>query len=136
VSSDSKVWIKENLINLGIKTLPEDWKFVAWIDADITFLNQNWVDETKEKLQSSDIVQLWQMQSIWGQRGKFLKLTRVLPTCIKRVKRLGHQMTSTDFGTPGLHGRVPERRTEPWMDLSIGQSWVRPTDTWPCHLLG
>jgi hypothetical protein len=51
VSTDSKVWVKENLINLGIKSLPDDWNFVAWVDADITFLNQNWVRETKEKLQ-------------------------------------------------------------------------------------
>lgn len=30
------LWHKENMINLGIKyLLPEDWKAVAWVDADI-----------------------------------------------------------------------------------------------------
>ena len=31
------IWIKENLINLAIQQLPEDWQYVAWIDADIIF---------------------------------------------------------------------------------------------------
>ncbi len=32
--------------------LPINWKYVAWIDADIRFMNKNWVKETIEALRS------------------------------------------------------------------------------------
>ena len=32
--------------------LPINWKYVAWIDADIRFTNKNWVKETIEALGS------------------------------------------------------------------------------------
>ncbi len=55
------LWHKENMINLGVKhLLPSDWKYMAWIDGDIEFLNKNWVNETIEELQNNDIVQLFE----------------------------------------------------------------------------
>jgi hypothetical protein len=54
------LWHKENMINLGIKKLlPEDWKAVAWIDADIEFENINWVSDTLKILTKFDLVQLF-----------------------------------------------------------------------------
>jgi hypothetical protein len=53
------LWLKENLINLAIKSLPEDWNYVAWVDRDIEFLNQNWVNETIESLNNFDVIQPW-----------------------------------------------------------------------------
>jgi hypothetical protein len=32
--------------------LPINWKYVAWIDADIRFMNKNWVRETIDALKS------------------------------------------------------------------------------------
>jgi hypothetical protein len=32
--------------------LPINWRYVAWIDADIRFMNKNWVKETVEALRS------------------------------------------------------------------------------------
>jgi hypothetical protein len=41
------LWHKENMINLGIKyLLPNDWKAVAWIDADVEFDNPHWALDT------------------------------------------------------------------------------------------
>jgi len=53
------LWVKENLINLAIKDLPDDAKFIAWSDRDIHFLNPLWVEDTIEKLKIYDIVQPW-----------------------------------------------------------------------------
>ena len=54
------LWHKENMINLGVKhLLPSDWKSFAWIDADIEFLQDNWVEETLKLLKENDIVQLF-----------------------------------------------------------------------------
>jgi len=55
------LWHKENMINIGInKLFPKDWKYMAWIDGDIEFLNKNWVSETINKLNTFDIVQLFE----------------------------------------------------------------------------
>lgn len=60
VRSWDELWHKENLINLGIARLPSDWEYVAWVDADITFVNKHWVSETIRQLQHYMVVQLFQ----------------------------------------------------------------------------
>jgi len=55
----SEIWSKENLLNIGIAHLPEDWKYVAWIDADICFQNPDWAAEAVERLQLFSVVQLF-----------------------------------------------------------------------------
>jgi hypothetical protein len=59
--TEHPLWHKENMINVGIKKLlPEDWKAVAWIDADIEFDSSTWVNDTLKVLNGSkDIVQLF-----------------------------------------------------------------------------
>lgn len=57
---DDIMWYKEHLINKAICKLPKNWKYVAWIDADLTFLNKNWVQDTKLELATHDVVQMWQ----------------------------------------------------------------------------
>src|SRR5581483_1029964 len=37
VRAKTWLWVKENLVNIGISRLPHNWKYVGWIDADITF---------------------------------------------------------------------------------------------------
>lgn len=54
------LWHKENMINLAInKLLPNDWKAVAWIDADIEFENNDWVINALKVLTKFDIIQLF-----------------------------------------------------------------------------
>lgn len=57
--STSIIWHKENMINIAVKHLPVDWKYMAWIDADIEFINKDWVSETIELLQIYKIIQLF-----------------------------------------------------------------------------
>ena len=46
-SFDNYIWHKENLINIAInKLLPENWKAVAWVDADIEFDSASWAMDT------------------------------------------------------------------------------------------
>ena len=61
LKTTTPIWHKENMVNIGIaKLLPKDWKYVAWIDADIEFENSHWVSDTLSKLSSTnDIVQLF-----------------------------------------------------------------------------
>jgi hypothetical protein len=59
VRAKSVLWNKENLINIGISRLPGDAKYIAWIDADISFRKKDWAFETVHSLQQYDFVQPW-----------------------------------------------------------------------------
>jgi hypothetical protein len=78
---ESIFWVKENLINLAIENLPNDWEYVAWIDSDIIFSNLNWVKETLNKLKSFDIVQLFEFVIYLNNRNVFDKsFQSILPS--------------------------------------------------------
>jgi len=72
--SDQELWHKENLINLGVSRLPIDWEYVAWIDADIAFNNEDWVMETIEQLQHYPVVQMFQTAIDLGPDGRALQI--------------------------------------------------------------
>jgi hypothetical protein len=76
LTSGTRVWLKENLINMGVRNLPKNWKYMAWIDADIQFLNENWVADTIDELQTADVVQLWQNAVNLGPKGETLKIDK------------------------------------------------------------
>lgn len=70
----SEIWIKENMINLGVKhLLPKDWKYVAWVDCDVEFRNPNWAQETIHQLQHYPIVQCYQTAVNLGPTGNVMK---------------------------------------------------------------
>lgn len=60
-TNSAPLWHKENMINIGInKLFPNNWKSVAWIDADIEFENTDWALNTLKILNGSkDIIQLF-----------------------------------------------------------------------------
>ena len=59
VSTKHELWLKENLTNLGIQHLPKGWKYVAAIDADMTFVRPDWVGETLHLLQHYPVIQMY-----------------------------------------------------------------------------
>jgi len=71
-----EIWIKENLVNMAVSKLPADWLYVAWIDADITFLNEDWPSSTVSALQENDVVQLFQTAVNLGPHGEAMKIDK------------------------------------------------------------
>jgi hypothetical protein len=59
--TEHPLWHKENMINVGVeKLLPFDWKYFAWIDADIEFLSKSWANDAIKLLNTDvDIIQLF-----------------------------------------------------------------------------
>jgi hypothetical protein len=58
--TETPLWHKENMINLGVTLLPSGFKAFAWIDADIEFDSPTWAMDTLRILNGSkDIVQLF-----------------------------------------------------------------------------
>ena len=53
------MWIKENLMNIGISRLPSDWKYVMCSDADIHFRRRSWASEAVHALQQYEVIQPW-----------------------------------------------------------------------------
>jgi len=61
LKTDTPIWHKENMINLGVKyLLPADYKAFAWIDADLEFESNTWALDTLKILNGcKDVVQLF-----------------------------------------------------------------------------
>lgn len=76
ITTNDYVWIKESLINLVVKKLPSNWKYIAWIDADLTFLNKNWVYDTIQLLKTTDVIQLYQTCINMGPNGEAFKIDK------------------------------------------------------------
>jgi len=74
VRSTTIVWNKENLLNLAIARLPESWKYVAWVDADIMFRNPGWAAETVQALQQYKLIQPWEICYDLGPNGEHIDL--------------------------------------------------------------
>jgi hypothetical protein len=56
----SIMWQKECLINYAISQLPPDCSRFAWLDCDLLFAEDGWLDSVGELLESYDVVQLFQ----------------------------------------------------------------------------
>jgi len=59
VRARTQLWSKENLINLAISRLPQDWRYLAWIDSDVFFRRSQWASDTIQALQLHHVVQPW-----------------------------------------------------------------------------
>lgn len=54
VKSDSLLWHKESLLNKLIRELPDKFKYVFWLDADVRFSNLNWMVDSANVLRNQD----------------------------------------------------------------------------------
>ena len=76
VRARTMLWHKECLINIGVRHLPADWKYLAWIDADITFRRKDWAAETVHGLQQYAFLQPWDTCYDLGPGGAHMEVHR------------------------------------------------------------
>uniref|UniRef100_A0A6C0HL51 Glycosyltransferase n=1 Tax=viral metagenome TaxID=1070528 RepID=A0A6C0HL51_9ZZZZ len=81
--TDSELWHKENLINIGISRLPATWKYVAWIDGDIDFIRPDWILETVHELQHHPVVQMFEDAIDLGPEHQILQTHKSFAYCYK-----------------------------------------------------
>lgn len=102
--TSQNIWHKENMINLGIRhLLPRDWKYVAWVDGDVYFQNDNWATETLHALQHYNLIQPWSEAIDMGPNGESLQMFRSFASLV--AKGVTQQVNKTDpypFGHPGF----------------------------------
>lgn len=99
VRGSSELWHKENLINLGIRSLPRDWKYAAWIDADVEFYNKDWAQETLHQLQHYQVVQLFETAVDLGPRNNVVQLHHGF--CSQHVKGAPRVLNAGPYGAGG-----------------------------------
>jgi hypothetical protein len=84
VQTDSEIWIKENLINLGLRralVLHPEANYFGHIDADVFFRDPTWAFEAVQQLQHFQIIQPWSDCVDLGFQGNILQ----------SFKSFGHQ---------------------------------------------
>jgi hypothetical protein len=81
VRGHNELWHKENLLNIGIQSLPHDWKYVAWLDADIAFARPDWAIETIHQLQHYHVVQMFSHAVDLGPNHEFQNVHKSFMFC-------------------------------------------------------
>ena len=84
VRSDSCLFYKEQLYNLLVPKIPEQYTKLIFIDADIIFDNPHWVDMISKSLDKYDVVQPFE-NAIWtgSYYGSTLRVAKSLFFAIK-----------------------------------------------------
>ena len=109
--TEDQMWLKENLINLATRVLPDEWKYVAWIDADLTFLSDTWAQDTIAELQTTDVVQMFHTCVNLGPCGESLKIDR-------------------SFGYMHAKSGTPYTRTDKYGFWHPGYAWACTRRAW------
>jgi hypothetical protein len=60
VRTNNVLWHKESLLNGLIRSLPEQFRFVFWVDGDIIFKNRYWIIDSVEALYKYPVIQPWE----------------------------------------------------------------------------
>lgn len=60
VRASTLLWVKENLMNVGIAHLPHDAHYIATVDADVIWRGPNWADRVMDTLDLYPVIQPWQ----------------------------------------------------------------------------
>lgn len=94
--TSTEIWLKEAMINVGVRhLLPSDWRYVAWVDADVTFHNSNWALETIHALQHHCVVQPWSECIDTGPNGNALKMFRSFGSIAQSGERIQAKFDET-----------------------------------------
>lgn len=88
---------KERLLNRLIELLPADYDAIAWIDADVLFLNPNWPAEASAELGRRQVVQLFDDSYHLLPGGR---LEKIRPSTAWHWQ---HQPDDPNFGQFDLH---------------------------------
>jgi len=71
--ADQELWIKEALIKIGVRSLPHDWQYLCWADADVSFVRKDWAAETVHMLQHHRVLQPWSHSIDLGPNGEVMR---------------------------------------------------------------
>ena len=97
-TEENILWQKERLLNIALENLPKEYTNVAWIDCDIIFENENWVDDVNNELQKYKVVQVF---NACNRLNKDDKVYKVSHSIVKKTIESG-ELVNNSIGTPGF----------------------------------
>ncbi len=107
--TQTEMWHKERSINLGIQRLLQMYpfaKYIAWIDADVTFTRPDWAQETLHMLQHHPVIQLFGTTSFLDPNGHVIWTCN---SCFREFSEKGYLQGASTLaveydtgGHPGL----------------------------------
>lgn len=102
--SSHELWHKENLLNLGVRQLlPRNWRYVAWIDADVFFATENWALETIHQLQHYPVIQPWSECLDLGPHGNVVQMFRSFSGLVQKgIRQQTHKGEPYPYGHSGF----------------------------------
>ena len=129
----SELWFKENLINLAVQRLPPDWKYMAWVDADVIFVRPDWVGETIQQLQHYKVIQMWSQYQDVTPNFELIGTARSFMDCyvyggiadMGKNMNMDYSPAKPRIGYPGAPGLAWAMTREAWdylgglIDISI-----------------
>ncbi len=59
IKGGAVLWQKERLLNVALRAVPADERFVAWLDCDIVFGESNWASLAERSLATHNAIQLF-----------------------------------------------------------------------------
>lgn len=88
VRAKSRMWHKENLLNIAISRIPDDVKYVCWCDADIEFLSgKDTVPLMIEALGKDPIIQGYSIALDTGPNGNIIETSQSFGKCYSNWMR-------------------------------------------------
>lgn len=75
--SVEELWHKENCLNIiaqKMSWLAPDWKYIAWLDTDISFTRPDWFSEMIHQLQIYHVIQLFETATDLGPQGQAINI--------------------------------------------------------------
>lgn len=103
VTKENVCFQKEACVNLAVNQLvPDFYKKIAWVDADLFFINKNWYEDTSKKLDDYKMVQMFEHGIDTNVRGEKINSTSGL------IRAGGPRTDYGYFGYPG--GAIAARR--------------------------
>jgi hypothetical protein len=104
--TDQELWQKEAMINVALKRLPYDWRYAAWIDADVQFVRPDWAEETIHQLQHFQFVQMFEHAIDLGPSGQALAQHTSLGSLVQAGKPIlspgSYYYGGKNLGHPGF----------------------------------
>jgi hypothetical protein len=112
IRTDTPIWHKENMVNLGVKyLLPSNYKAFAWIDADIEFESTSWVLDTLKILNGcKDVVQLFSHCVDMDRNENTLDLFNSFSYCFSKNKTINTK--GINYWHPGYAWAITRKAYE------------------------
>lgn len=73
------MWQKERMFNIALESLPKDCDKIVWLDCDVLFENEDWINETSHLLERYVVVQPFAMSIRLLRDNKILSDPEILP---------------------------------------------------------